>query len=196
VIFLFSESVVNPGVNELFASIFNLLGLAPLPIACLTMPSAKGQKPPTAPFLLGGVFAGYGSIGIMMSTRKEATRVSMSDLGFVTKNVLENKIFNVAIAALAISVFFSTGFVEGTLADATGQLQGYTEVLKSSAIVSASSCDLAILTLSGASLIPEDLKRRGIDDPNKASVIAASTVFLPIVGMTLYCAFRPSLPEE
>lgn len=59
----FLADPVNPGVNELFATIFNLLGLAALPFACLTMPGAKGQKPPLVPFLLGGVFAGYGSIG-------------------------------------------------------------------------------------------------------------------------------------
>ena len=55
---------VNPGINELFASVFNLLGLAAFPLACLVMPGAKFQRPlPAAPFLLGGVFAGYGSIG-------------------------------------------------------------------------------------------------------------------------------------
>lgn len=59
----FLADPVNPGVNELFASVFNLLGLAAIPIACLSMPGAKGQKPPLVPFLLGGVFAGYGSIG-------------------------------------------------------------------------------------------------------------------------------------
>lgn len=59
----FLSDPVNPGVNELFASIFNLLGLAAIPIACISMPGAKGQKPALVPFLLGGVFAGYGSIG-------------------------------------------------------------------------------------------------------------------------------------
>jgi hypothetical protein len=59
----FLSDPVNPGVNELFASIFNLLGLSAIPIACISMPGAKGQKPGIVPFLLGGVFAGYGSIG-------------------------------------------------------------------------------------------------------------------------------------
>lgn len=59
----FLADPVNPGVNELFATVFNLLGLAALPFACLTMPGAKGQKPPLVPFLIGGIFGGYGSIG-------------------------------------------------------------------------------------------------------------------------------------
>ena len=54
---------ISPGVNELFASIFNLLGTVALPMACLLMPGAKGQKLPAAPFLAGSVFAGYGSVG-------------------------------------------------------------------------------------------------------------------------------------
>jgi len=192
----FLADPVNPGVNELFATIFNLLGLAALPFACLTMPGAKGQKPPLVPFLLGGVFAGYGSIGIAMSTRKEVTVVNEEDLGWVTKNVLENKIFNWAMVALAASVFVSTGVLSGLAADAGGQIQGYTELFQSSAIVSASSCDLAILTVTAASLIPEDLKRRGFDDSGKAAAIAASTVFLPIFGAILYCALRPKLVSE
>jgi hypothetical protein len=59
----FLADPVNPGVNELFASVFNLLGLVAIPLACLVMPGAKGQKLPAAPFLLGGAFAGYGSVG-------------------------------------------------------------------------------------------------------------------------------------
>ena len=193
----FLADPVNPGVNELFASIFNLLGLAAFPLACLVMPGAKFQKPvPAAPFLLGGVFAGYGSIGILMSTRKSAPEVSKEDLGWVTKNVLENKIANWIVAGVALSTFYSTGFIAGILDNAAGQIQGYSELLTTTAIASASSCDLAILTLTAASLIPEDLKRRGMTDSGKANAIAASTILLPIVGATIYCALRPSLPEE
>ena len=131
-----------------------------------------------------------------MSTRKSATEVSVKDLGWVTKNVLENKIVSLFAAGLALSTFYSTGFIGGFLEDAVGQIQGYRELLSTTAIASASSCDLAILTLTAASLIPEDLKRRGVNDTGKAQVIAASTILLPIVGATIYCAFRPSLTEE
>lgn len=121
------------------------------------------------------------------------TNVKEEDLGWVTKNVLENKIFNWAMVALAASCFVSTGFLGGLATDAGAQIQGYTELVQSSAIASVSSCDLAILTVAAASLIPEDLKRRGFDDSGKAAAIAASTVFLPIFGAVLYCALRPKL---
>lgn len=193
----FLADPVNPGVNNLFATVFNLLGLAAIPIGCIAMPSAKGQSPvPLVPFLLGGVFAGYGSIGIAMSTRKPVTEVSKSELGWVTKNILENKFFNWAVVAISVSTFYSTGCIDALLADAAGQIQGYKELFQSTALASASSCDLAILTVTAASLIPEDLRRRGEVGDGKALAIAASTCLLPIVGAAVYCALRPELPES
>jgi hypothetical protein len=131
-----------------------------------------------------------------MSTRKVVTEVSKSDLGWVTRNVLENKILNWIVVALAFSTFYSTGLFAGILLDPAGQIQGYMDLFSSTAICSVSSFDLAILTMTAASLIPEDLKRRGMDDSGRAYAIAASTLLLPVVGSTIYCALRPSLPEE
>ena len=44
---------MNPGFNELFITVFNLLGLYAAPLACLLLPGAKGQKLPVTPFVLG-----------------------------------------------------------------------------------------------------------------------------------------------
>jgi hypothetical protein len=194
----FFADPINPGVNELFVSVFNLLGIVAFPLAMLLMPGAnsKDQTLPAVPFLVGGMFAGFGSVGMYMSTRKPVTEVSQADLGWVTKNVLENKIFNWVVVALTLSVFYSTGFISAFLQDPAGQIQGYMDLFSQTAICSVSTIDLAILTLTAASLIPEDLKRRGMDDSGKAYAIAASTVLLPVVGSTIYCALRPSLPEE
>ena len=42
----FLNDPLNPGCNELFTTIFNLLGLFFIPMACLLMPGAKDQKLP------------------------------------------------------------------------------------------------------------------------------------------------------
>ncbi len=42
----FFNDPLNPGCNEIFTTIFNLLGLFFVPMACLLMPGAKGQKLP------------------------------------------------------------------------------------------------------------------------------------------------------
>jgi len=192
----FITDPINPGVNELFTSEFNLLGLIGLPMACLVMPGAKGQSLPAPPFLFGSSLAGYGSLGIYMSTRKSPTSGKAVELGPITKNVLENKIFNWFVVALGISTFFVTGAVPALMNDPQQLLSGYVDVVTSSALGFVSTVDLAILCATAASLIPEDLERRGMTDSNKANAIAVSTLLLPVVGPTLYCALRPSLPEE
>lgn len=196
----FIANPINPGINTLFCVVFNYLGLIAFPMGCLLMPGSKGQSLPAPPFIIGSMAAGYGSIGLYMSTRKSKDDIDLVDnekeLGFVTKNILENKIFNWIVVGLALSTLVSTGFVTDVISDTQGLIGGFGDVLSSSALGAVSTLDLMILTLTGASLIPEDLERRGVVDDGKAKAIAASTVFLPVLGLTLYCALRPALPEE
>jgi hypothetical protein len=46
------------GINELFVSVFNLLGLIAAPIACLLLPGARLSKLPATPFVFGSMFGG------------------------------------------------------------------------------------------------------------------------------------------
>ena len=81
-----------------------------------------------------------------------------------------------------------------------GQLvAAYVSEFQTTKIVSASSVDLAILTVTAATLIPRDYQLRVGNDPDKlqqGKLIGAATVLLPAVGAALYCALRPPLPEE
>eukprot|EP00977_Amphora_coffeiformis_P018150 scaffold6242_cov168-Amphora_coffeaeformis.AAC.2 len=192
----FIADPLHPGVNELFTIVFNLIGLVGIPLACIVMPAAAGQRFPAAPFLVASTFGGYGALGPYVMTRKPMTEVTQSDLGWVTKNVLENKVFNWVVVALAASALVTTGGLPAFWNDPQGQIQGYIELFQQTAIASASSVDFAILCLTAASLIPEDLARRGVTDTNKSRAVAASTLLLPMIGATLYCALRPPLLEE
>ena len=189
---------LNPGFNEIFITIFNLLGLYAAPLACLLMPGARGQKLPAAPFLLGSMFGGYGVLGIYASTRKpNPSPVSMSDLGWFTANILENKVFNYFILALVISAYVTSGAAAAFISNPGELIQGYKDIFaEGSAIVSASSLDFVILTLSAASFIPEDLSRRGYKGDLAPESIALLTLLLPGVGVALYCALRPNLDAE
>lgn len=192
----FIADPLNPGVNELFTTEFNLLGLIGIPMACLVMPGAKGQSLPAPPFLFGSSLAGYGSLGLYMSTRKSPDLNDNESFGFVTKNILENKIFNWIVVAMATSTFFVTGAIPALLSDPQTLASEYVSTVTSSALGFVSTVDLTILCLTAASLIPEDLERRGVTDGAKANIIAASTLLLPVLGPAVYCALRPSLPEE
>ena len=188
---------LNPGWNELFITIFNLLGLYAAPLACLLMPGSKNQKLPAAPFVLGSMFGGYGALGIYTSTREpNPTEVSKSDLGWFTANVLENKLFNYFILLLCASTYVTSGALGAFVSDPVGLIKGYGDMFSETALVSASSVDFVILTLTAAALVPEDLSRRGYKGDIAPELIAASTVLLPGLGAALYCALRPSLEEE
>ena len=192
----FFADPLNPGCNELFVTIFNLLGLYFVPISCLVMPGAKGQKFPATPFLLGSMLGGYGFLGPYMMTRKPSLEIAnKSELGWFTTNVLENKIVNWTVLAVISSAYVSSGFINALLDDSNKLLTGYGELFANTAIASASTMDFFILTLVAASLIPEDLARRGVKEGAAPYTIAASTVLLPGVGAALYCALRPELEE-
>lgn len=182
--------------SSLFEVVFNTLGLVGLPLACLIMPGAKGQSLNPTPFLFGSAAAGYGSLGLFMMTKKPVTSVSNDDLGWFTRNVLENKLFNWALVLALANIYVVTGAGASLVQDAGQTFADLGEVLQGSALGLVSTVDLTILCLTGASLVPEDLERRGVKDSGKAYAIAASTLLFPAVGLALYSALRPNLVLE
>lgn len=192
----FFADPLNPGCNELFVTIFNLLGLYFFPLACLLMPGTKGQKLPATPFVLASMLGGYGFLGPYMITREPSFEVvNKSDLGWFTANVLENKIVNWGLAAIVTSAYVSSGFFNALMSDPNQLISGYKELFSDTAIASASSIDFLILTLVAASLVPEDLARRGVKEGIAPYAAALSTILWPGVGAALYCALRPELEE-
>lgn len=142
------------------------------------------------------MLGGYGFLGPYCITRTPYTTSNKSDLGWVTSNILENKLFNWGVVALVASAYVTSGFFNALLSDANGLLNGYVKLFSDTAIASASSMDFFILTLAAASFIPEDLERRGVEKGVVPNVIAASTVLVPGFGVALYCALRPALDDE
>jgi hypothetical protein len=58
------DNPVAPGLNEIFNTEFNLLGIIPIVMACLLFPQASPTGLPPTPFLLGS--AGFGYFGLGM----------------------------------------------------------------------------------------------------------------------------------
>ena len=182
----------KPEVNELFVFVFNQFAVLPLALACVALPQASNKGPPPTPFLIGASFLGYFLFGPYMLLRgspKEATR--LQDLGWITANVFENKIFNAG--ALALSLYFATQ-VSWSEFDSTAQ--GFVDMWKMSKFVSVSSVDLSILTLTTAALIPQDYRIRNPEGASRANLIAASTLLFPVYGALIYCFLRPKIPGE
>ena len=122
--------------------------------------------------------------------------VTQADLGWVSKNIFENKVFNLAVLALCLYQYYT---MAGPLMDDPAAVwNDFLSLVTTSKFASVSSLDLAILSLTGASLIPLDYKYRrpnGVDS-SRGTLIAASTLLLPLLGSAIYCAVRPSLPNK
>lgn len=196
---IISAYAANPaspeGINELFLIIFNGLGIMPIVLSQLIFPQGRQKGLYAAPFCLASLAMGYGGVGWYLSLRAPPVDAkSQGETGWVTKNVLENKIVNWGLVALCLSNIVQSGILG---LDFSQVLAGFQELVGQSKLANVSSVDLTILTIAAATLIPRDLKLRDAEiDDQKANLIAASTVLLPIVGAGLYCALRPSLPEE
>jgi hypothetical protein len=182
----------NPDINELFFFVFNLFAIIPTALACVVFPQASKQGPPAAPFVIAASFLGYFAFGPYLLLRgKQKEETSLSELGWITANVLENKIFNAG--SLALALFFATQVSWG---DFSSLAQGYSEMAQQSKFVTVSSVDLFLLSATVASFIPQDYKLRNPEDSDRANLIAASTMLLPVFGSAIYCILRPQLPEE
>mmetsp|Transcript_14717 Transcript_14717/g.41667 ORF Transcript_14717/g.41667 Transcript_14717/m.41667 type:complete len:136 (+) Transcript_14717:859-1266(+) len=125
---------------------------------------------------------------------------SLSQMGWLSRNVLENRAFSAVLLVLLLTLPFSTGVVSN-IGDIQDMIAGYGELFSTSKLVSVSSLDLTILTLVGASLIPADYQLRsgGNDSPDsemQGKLIAVSTLLFPVVGLATYCALRPRLSAE
>jgi len=196
----FMDDPFNSGLNELFLVIFNFFVVIPIVLANVILPGTvfreeKSLSP--TPFLLASLGAGYFALGpyLMLRDNDDSMITTKSDLGWFTSNVLENKIVNYIVLAIALSVPVTSGVFQPSF-DFGQAYQDYQSMLATSKFVSVSTADLSMLTIVSALLIPDDLKRRGVEDETKQKLIAAASLLLPVIGGSLYCALRPELSEE
>lgn len=113
---------VNPGINAIYYTLFNLFAVMPIILAAVSCPQAPKQGVPPAPFLLGSVAFGFFTFGPYLIFRKQPLeQVSTSDLDWITRNIFENRIFGVFTVVFTILVLLAP--------DALGAYQGkFTQV--------------------------------------------------------------------
>mmetsp|Transcript_5651 Transcript_5651/g.8919 ORF Transcript_5651/g.8919 Transcript_5651/m.8919 type:complete len:176 (+) Transcript_5651:1-528(+) len=174
----------------------------PLVMAQLALPQGNKKGISAAPFLVGSLAAGYGALGIYLGLRAPPVDTkTRAEASWITGRILESDIFNWIVVALCGSTLFSSGILASS-ANLDSVVSEYGQLLSNSKFASVSTLDLSILTVCAATLIPRDYRLRTsnangddvIDD--KINLVAASTVLFPVIGAALYCALRPSLPEE
>lgn len=189
---LISQPVPRPeGLNELWFGIWNCFAVVPAVIAALEAPVGRGQRLPAAPFLWGSAAFGFFALGPYFATRTVRDEpAELDDMGFASRTIFESRAFGVVLAALAVSIPFTSDLIG---CDVAATVSGFVDLASGSRFVAVASADIAIMSVLAGVLVSEDAARRGWED--KALPLLAATILLPVVGPCLYLAARPSLEE-
>lgn len=183
-------------VNEIWFAVWNFFVIVPATVGALAAPTSRlGQRLPATPFLWGASFFGFFSLGPYFATRTDRSSdvVTKEDLGWATRNILENRLFGVALAAIALSIPFSSDIVVPDF-NWGQKIAEYQALFASSRFVAVASIDIILMSIVNSVLITEDCKLRGWDD--KAIPFGVGSLLLPGIGPALYLAARPSLPSN
>ncbi|KAL7568694.1 hypothetical protein ACA910_021690 [Epithemia clementina (nom. ined.)] len=189
---------VNPGINPLYYTAFNIFATMPLILASVTCPQASKEGLPPGPFVLASSFIGFFVFGPYLIFRKQPLQqVTRSDLGWVTRNILENKLFGVSTVVFTVLALLAPDAISAYQADPAGTWQGFVDLITSSRFCAVSLFDLLLLYGFIIALTPLDYKLRkpeATDD--EAWKVAGLTALLPYLGSAIYMTLRPSIPEE
>lgn len=184
--------IANPlhpdAVNSLFCFVFNLFGPMPIVLALLLVPQQTPGKLSAGPFLIACSGIGYFAIGIYMALRSIPNSLQTS--GWFARNIAENKLISWALVAFCFFVYIPLPKALAT--DASG----FVDLLSSSRFAAVSLLDLTILFAVTTKAVADDYRLRIEDSSSTATAVAFGTALVPYLGASLYCALRPSLPEE
>ena len=187
-----------PDMNLFYYAVFNLFALIPVVLGCTIAPRAISDKGiPAGPPLFLSTFIAYFVMGPYLALRKTPKEVIVdpsTEFGWVTRNVWENKLVNYGTVAFGF-LCLASGLP--AFEDPAANFQGMLDLITSSRFASVSFADLTMITLILTKEVADDYKIRcDPEDINKAPLIGASTALLPILGTAIYCAVRPSFPED
>jgi hypothetical protein len=191
------QDPAHPAMNPFYYGIFNLFALIPIVLAATIAPRSSDRGIPAGPPLFLSTFIAYFVMGPYLAFRKtpkDSTNFSAQDLGWLTRNLWENKLVNYATVAFGILCLASGA---PGLEDPAASWNGMLELLETSRFASVSFADLSLITLILTKEVADDYRIRAKgDDANSATLIGASTALLPILGAAIYCAARPSFQDE
>jgi len=201
---LLQAIIANPaapeGVNPFYYGIFNVFVLIPIVLGCTLAPRTNDEGIQAGTPIFLSAFIAYFVMGPYLALRKTPkTEFGVGDsLGWLTRNVWENKLFNWATVAFGFYALYA-GAAPG-LNDPATNFQGLLDFITTSRFASVSIADLSLITLILTKEVTDDYKIRcrgsTAENSKRAPFIGASTALLPVLGAAIYCALRPSLVAD
>lgn len=99
------DNPTAPDMNSFFYGIFNLFAIIPIVLACTIAPRASDKGIPAGPTLFLSAFVAFFIMGPYLALRKDPKTViddPSRELGWLTRNLWENKLFNYGTLAFGI----------------------------------------------------------------------------------------------
>jgi hypothetical protein len=168
-------------INPVIVALFNLMGIWPMAYAGIALIDGQGQTVPAWPFVVGSFGLGAFLLLPYLVLRQpnptfdlpKSRMIELADSRWLGLSLLIASIVLMGYAAYA-----------GDWADFVTQWQ-------TSRFIHVMSLDFCLLWLLVPSLLGDDMARRGF----KNSLVFTLVSAVPLVGLTAYLTFRPTLDE-
>jgi hypothetical protein len=170
------------GINPLIVALFNLMGIWPMAYACLALIDGHGQKTPAWPFVIGSF--GVGAFLLLPYLVLRQPHPTFSPPKSKLLALVDSRWLGLSLLIGAVALM-GYGFYAGDWSDFVAQWQ-------TSRFIHVMSLDYCLLWLLVPSLLGDDMARRGLKNSQVFWLVSA----IPVVGLTAYLTFRPSLPDE
>ena len=172
------------GLNPLLVALFNLMGIWSMVYGCILLADGHGRSPKAWPFWAASF--GVGAFAVLPYL---ALRQPMTDSA--TQEFTERRLRNLRFwdsRWLALALLLGAGAL-ATYGITQGDWGAFVEQWQTSKFVHVMSLDFCALSLLFPSLVGDDMRRRGGENPGLWVAIAC----IPLLGPLVYLLLRPSL---
>lgn len=168
-------------INPIVVALFNLMGIWPMAYAGMALVDGHGQKTPAWPFVLGSFGLGAFLLMPYLGLRQPNPQFLPPKSKLLT--VVDSRWFG---ASLLIGALILMGY--GFYAD---DWENFAHQWQTNRFIHVMSLDFCLLWLLVPSLLGDDMARRNLKNTRIFWLVSA----IPLLGITAYLTFRPTLPQ-
>lgn len=170
------------GTNPAIVALFNLMGIWPLAYAGLALIDGHGQKAPAWPFVIGSF--GLGAFLLLPYLVLRQPNPTFTPPKSRLLALVDSRWLGLSLLVGSLGLV-GYGIYAGDWGDFITQWQ-------TSRFIHVMSLDFCLLWLLVPSLLGDDMARRGLKNSRVFALVSA----IPLVGLTAYLTFRPSLADQ